>query len=134
LQLRTPDVTPVSAPPAEFSAQRAMAHLRVIAAEPRPIGSPAHAAVRQYLLDQLRALGLEPQVQTTSSVVSEGEEGFRAGVVNNVYARVPGTDSTGVIAINAHYDAANTGPGASDAGSGVVTALEALRAVLAGPA
>ncbi len=134
LQLATPAVTPANAPATAFSAERAMAHLRVIAAEPRPVGSAAHAAARQYLIDQLTVLGLEPRTQTTSQVVREGDEGFRAGIVNNVVVRIPGTSSTGAIAINAHYDSANTGPGASDAGSGVVTALETLRAALAGAA
>ncbi|HEX5165551.1 MAG TPA: M28 family peptidase, partial [Thermomicrobiales bacterium] len=41
---------------------------------------------------------------------------------------------TGAIAIDAHYDSGATGPGAMDAGSGVVTTLETLRAILAGPA
>ena len=72
LQLPTPAATPATAPATAFSAERALDHLRVIAAEPRPVGSPAHAAVRQHLLDQLRALGLEPQVQTTTSVVLSG--------------------------------------------------------------
>ncbi|HMM41244.1 MAG TPA: M28 family peptidase [Thermomicrobiales bacterium] len=129
--LGTPDVVPADAPATEFSAARAMEHLRVIAAEPRVIGSPGNIAARQYLIDQIRALGLEPEVQTTTSVVSEGREGFRAGVVNNVIVRVPGTASTGVIAINAHYDSGDTGPGASDCGSCVVTGLETLRATLA---
>lgn len=129
--LGTPDVVPAYAPATEFSAARAMEHLRVIAAEPRAIGSPGNIAARQYLIDQIRALGLEPEVQTTTSVVSEGIEGFRAGVVNNIIVRVPGTASTGVIAINAHYDSGDTGPGASDCGSCVVTGLETLRATLA---
>jgi hypothetical protein len=133
LPLSTPAVTPAGTPATAFSAERALAHLRVIAAEPHPVGSAANADVRQYLIDQVRALGLEPQIQTAASVVSEGAEGFRAGTVSNVIVRVPGTDSSGAIAINAHYDSANTSSGASDAGSGVVTALETLRAVIAGP-
>lgn len=129
--LGTPDVVPADAPATEFSAARAMEHLRVIAAEPRVIGSPGNIATRQYLIDQIRALGLEPEVQTTTSVVSEGAEGYRAGIVNNVFVRIPGTASTGVIAINAHYDSGDTGPGASDCGSCVVTGLETLRTTLA---
>ncbi len=37
-------VTPASASADQFSAERAMAHLPVIAAEPHPQGSPAQAA------------------------------------------------------------------------------------------
>ncbi|HEU5424318.1 MAG TPA: M28 family peptidase, partial [Nitrolancea sp.] len=132
--LATPAVVPATAPATTFSAERAMAHLRVIAAQPHAIGSPENAAVRQYLVEQVRALGLEPEIQTTSQAVAEGEEAFRAGVVDNIIVRVPGMRSTGAIAIDAHYDSVNTGPGAGDCGSCVVTALEALRAVVAGPA
>ncbi len=129
--LATPGVVPADAPATTFSAARALEHLRVIAGEARVIGSEGNVAARQYLINQIRALGLEPQVQATTSVVSEGAEGYRAGVVNNVIVRVPGTASTGTIAINAHYDSGDTGPGASDCGSCVVTGLETLRAMLA---
>jgi hypothetical protein len=134
-QLSTPDVVPASAPATEFSGERAMEHLRAITSEPRAVGLPGHTATRQYLVDQLQAMGLEPQVQATSVVLAgeEGAEGFGAGTVYTVVARIPGSDSTGAIALNAHYDSGATGPGAMDAGSGVVTILETLRAIQAGP-
>lgn len=129
--LATPEVVPASAPATEFSAARAMEHLRVIASEPRIIGSSGHAATRQYLIEQIRALGIEPEIQTATAIVNEDGERFRAGVVDNILARVPGTMSSGTIVINAHYDSGDTGPGASDCGSCVVTALETLRATVA---
>ena len=59
-----PRPLPVDAPATEFFAGRAMQDLEVIAREPHPMGpSPAHAAVRDYLLAQIRLLGLDPQVQ-----------------------------------------------------------------------
>lgn len=134
--LSTTQVVPASAPATEFSAARAMAHLDVIAAAPRDIGSPGYLATQQYLVQQIEAVGLVPEVQATSILVEaeEGAEGFAAATVTNIIARIPGTASTGAIAINAHYDSGATGPGAADAGSGVVTLLETMRAALAGPA
>ena len=53
----------VDTPTTEFSAGRAMQDLEVIAREPHPQGSsPAHAAVRDHILGEIRALNLEPQV------------------------------------------------------------------------
>jgi hypothetical protein len=133
-QLQTPEVVSETAPPTAFSAERANAHLEVIATESRAIGTPGNRAARQYLVEQIEALGLEAEVQTSPAHVRfPGSPGFSAGVVHNVLTRVPGTDNTGAIAVNAHYDSGTTGPGASDCGSCVVTALEALRAVVEGP-
>lgn len=135
-QLSTPGVVPASAPASEFSGERAMEHLRVIAAESRSIGSPGHVAARDYLVEQLRGLGLSPEVQTTTVLVpgEAGAEGVVAATVHNVVVRVPGTSSTGALALNAHFDSGSTGPGAMDAGSGVVTVLETVRALQSGPA
>ena len=53
-----PAVVPASAAPTEFSAERALAHVRAIAQRPHPVGSADNARVREYVLAQLRALGL----------------------------------------------------------------------------
>src|SRR5512136_1679492 len=64
-----PTPLPADAPATDFSAGRAMRDLEIIAREPHPMGvSPAHAAVRDYLLGEIRTLGLEPQVQDTLGV------------------------------------------------------------------
>src|SRR5690606_20117292 len=92
LQLSTPDVVPADAAATEVSGERAMDHLRAFATEPRPIGSPGNLATRDYLMEQVRALGLQPELQTTSVVAgSEGGPGFGAGTVTNIVVRVPGT-------------------------------------------
>lgn len=133
-QIQTPAPRLETALAETFSAGRAMTHLRVLASESRAVGTPGNAAARAYLFDQIREMGLQPVVQETRSHVRfEGANGFSAGTVRNVLARLQGQRSTGAIAINAHYDSGTTGPGASDCGSCVVTALEAMRAVLAGP-
>jgi Peptidase family M28 len=130
-QLVPPNVIPTTAPLTEFSADRAMPDLQAIAQAPHPIGSAAHTAVREYLMTQLQAMGLQPEIQTTT-VIQPGDGGFGAGRVQNVLVRIPGKASTGAIVLDGHYDAADTGPGASDCGSCVVTGLETLRAIRAG--
>jgi Peptidase family M28 len=130
-QLVPPNVIPATAPLTEFSADRTMPDLKAISQAPHPIGSAAHTAVREYLVTQLKAMGLQPEIQTTT-VVQPGNGGFGAGRVNNVLVRIPGKASTGAIVLDGHYDAADTGPGASDCGSCVVTGLETLRAIRAG--
>jgi hypothetical protein len=132
-QLRTPDAKPLTAPEATFSAERAMIHLEVVASESRAIGMPGHDATRDYLVAELTAMGLQPEIQTTPAVLRfEGADSFGAGMVSNVIVRIPGTANTGAIVINAHYDGGATGPAAGDNGVGVVATLEVVRAVLAG--
>ncbi len=133
-QLSVPRVAPASAPASEFSAERAMQHLGVIAGAPRPVVSPGHEATRAYLIQEIQRLGLTPEVQATTSVLRfAGSPSLSVASVQNVLVRLPGADSTGAIALDAHYDGGAQGPAAADCGSGVVTLLETLRALRAGP-
>jgi len=129
-----PAVVPDTTPAAEFSASRAFEHLKVIAREPHPTGSAANARVRDYLIQQLQRLELEPQVQRTgiTSLLDIYPGPYAAGTVENVMARLRGTASTGALLLMAHYDSVSTAPGATDDGSGVVTLLETLRALKTG--
>lgn len=111
---------PASAPDDQFSAERALLHLKIIAAEAHPSGSPAQAKVRDYLLAQLSAIGLKPELQKASGA-------------ENVLARLKGSKSEGAILIQAHYDSF-AGPGAVDNGAGTAALLEIMRALTAGPA
>jgi len=122
-----PRPVPANAPDTVFSSARAMTMLVDIAREAHPTGSPEHSRVRQYLLDRLTALGLEPQVQTTTSMTQNGS-GVRSATVRNVVALMSGTDSDGAVLVTAHYDSRQIAHGAGDDGSGVVAILEALRA------
>lgn len=133
LSLRPPPARPVSAPAAEFSADRALAAIDSIAAVPHPSGSPASAAVRAYLVDTLRGLGLEPEVQTRVAVRTSAPGRHAVGTVSNVHARIPGSRPTGRVLLLAHYDSVPTGPGASDNGANVAAILEIARALRAGP-
>jgi hypothetical protein len=130
--LAMPPVVPSSAPATEFSAERAMEHIRVIAQEPHPVGSPEIAEVRAYIISQLEGMGLSPEVQQTTALIP-GRGNAQASIVYNVMARIPGTSSSGAILLDAHYDSMPMTPGASDCGSCVATLLETARALLAGP-
>lgn len=48
-----PAAVSAEAPPDTFSSARAMKHLQAIAAAPHPIGSRAHAGVREYIMKVL---------------------------------------------------------------------------------
>jgi hypothetical protein len=52
-----PAAVPATAPASEFSAERAIEHLKVIAREPHPTGSMANARVRDYIVEQLKSFG-----------------------------------------------------------------------------
>jgi acetylornithine deacetylase/succinyl-diaminopimelate desuccinylase-like protein len=118
----------------EFSAGRAMQDLAVIAQEPHPMGvSQAHAEVRDYLLSEIRALGLEPQVQETMGVRTLQPGWLLGGAVENILVRVPGRDPDGAILMMSHYDTTPGAPGGVDSSSGVAAVLELLRALQAGP-
>jgi hypothetical protein len=114
-----------------FSSARAMSQLVEIARRPHPIGSPEHERVRSYLTERLGSLGLDPQVQTVTRVTRDSKTA-EAVTIRNIVARVPGSSSTGALALTAHYDAIPLSPGAGDAGVGVAAILETVRAVLAG--
>ncbi|MEU7458010.1 M28 family peptidase [Streptosporangium roseum] len=122
---------PASAPGGEFSAGRALVHLKEFAAEPRPVGSRASHRARDYLAGQLRAAGLQVEIQR--SVGARSAAGLATfGQVDNIVGRLPGTDPTGTVLIAAHYDSAAMGPGASDDGAAVAAMIETIRALRAG--
>ena len=127
-----PEPLPPGADPARFSAGRALGHLRVIAAAPRPLGSLHHGSVRDYLVEQLRRLDLDVEVQRASS--SARVFGWiRGASVHNVVGRLRGRGEGPAVLLAAHYDTVPNSPGAADDGAGVAALLEAARALRAGP-
>lgn len=131
---RAPRPVPAGAPATAFSAARALREVAVVARAPHSIGTPAHAAVRDYLLRRCRALGLSATVQDTTLVVAGGPGALAGARVQNVVARLPGRTPGGpAVLVLAHYDSQPHTPGASDDGAGVAAALETLRALRAGP-
>src|SRR5215203_4830729 len=131
LMLERPDPLPASTPASEFSAERAFLHVERIAERPHPVGSPANAEVRDYLVGQLEDLGLRPTVQeATSARTMEGTASIAR--VHNIHARIPGSSPTGHVVLVAHYDSVPRGPGAADDGAGVAAILEIARAITSG--
>jgi hypothetical protein len=121
----SPRARDASAPLSEFSAHRARRLIETIAAEPHPAGTPEAARVREFLVEELRRLGLEPVTQVAGHLDDER-------VVVNVIANQQGVKSgdRDALLVMAHYDSRPGGSkGASDDGSGVAAILESLRAL-----
>jgi Peptidase family M28 len=112
----------------EFSAMRALAALRSIiggANLPHPVGSEAHAGVRDRVAARLRGLGYEVTIQRTFACTA----GVVCAPVENIIARTPGDARPDALLVAAHYDSVWSGPGASDDGLGVATIIETARAL-----
>lgn len=133
LLMRPPRPVPATAPGPDFSAQRALRDVVVVASQPHPLGSPANARVRDYLLKRCHELGLATTVQDTSMLVAKNGQ-LLAGRVQNIIARLPGRQPGGrAVLVLAHYDSQPHAPGAGDDGAGVAAMLETMRALRAGP-
>lgn len=117
-------------PSHEFSLDSARIHLKKISQKPHFVGSDAHAEVRDYLVTQLQKMGLQPHVQIQEVFNQKWQVGTQT---YNVLARIKGSEvSSKAVLLLTHYDSSpHASPGASDAGSGVVTILEGVRAYLA---
>lgn len=122
-----------------FAAARALVHVRALARMPRPVASTANAEARAYLLDQLRGLGLGPEVEQETVrhvwVDRLGNAKVTLAVVHNILVRKPGSGPRGRPAVlaSAHYDSGGDSPGAADGAASSAALLEALRALQAGP-
>lgn len=133
IYLQTPPAPlPENAPPQSFSAGRAMKHLRFIAGSPHPLGTAQHDVVRDYIVRELNALGLNPEVQRATHIAPQRSSPYRVGTIENIIGRVPGTDNNQSVLLVAHYDSAPNSFGASDNGSGVAALLETARALKSG--
>lgn len=133
---RPPRALPADAPSVAFSAGRAMRHVEAIARQPHPLGSEAEEPVRAYVIDELKKLGLGPEVQRPRDSGEVGADRPWRAKVQNVVARWRGTGPAGkkALLLSAHYDSVARGPGAGDNAAGVAAILESLRALKAGPA
>jgi hypothetical protein len=125
-----PRVVEATAPPERFSAARAAEHLATLARAPHPIGSAEHEVVRASLVDALRTLGLDTQIQTAQATTPprRGAPGAWA-TVHNVIGRQRGARGGKAVLLLAHYDTVPGSPGAADDGAGLATVLETLRAL-----
>ncbi len=115
-------------PLTEFSTQRAFKQVRAISRQPHYVGSKNHEEVANYLLKELQKLGLETSIQEGYTLSDWGN----LVKSKNLLARIKGSDSSKALLLLSHYDSAphSYSLGASDAGSGVATILESVRAFL----
>jgi hypothetical protein len=129
--LRPPAPKPSSAPATEFSAARAVDTLhRILGPDvPHPVGSAANYDVRARLINELSRMGYEPEVQTSFACA----EVVDCAPVNNVLARLEGTEPGSAVLLAAHYDSVPAGPGDSDDGVGAAAVLEIARALKSMP-
>lgn len=114
-------VTAADAPP--FDSARAWAHLqKQVAFGPRPSGSAALKACRDYLVAELKKIGLEPRQQAFVAKTPAGDI-----PMINLIATIPGRRPDR-IAIASHYDTKRSPNfkfvGASDAASSTAALLE----------
>jgi len=125
----TPKPAPANAQANAFSAGRAFADVQAMGLVPHPLGSPANAHVRDYLVTRMQALGLSPQVQRGFAVEVHGPL-INGGQVENVIGVLPGRNrSAPALALMAHHDSVPGSPGAADDTAGVASALEIVRAL-----
>ncbi len=112
----------------EFSAQRASELIKTIAKKPHYVGTQNHREVADFLVDELKKLGLQPQTQEGTTLTEWGN----LVKSRNIIAKISGTEPSKALLLLSHYDSAphSASKGASDDASGVATILEGLRAYL----
>jgi hypothetical protein len=121
-----------AAPPAVFAAARAERDMVTLAQAPR-----TDASARDYIVSRLRALGLEPQVQSASAArvtrQADSATAVQAALVHNIVVRKPGAAPNRArrpaLLVAAHYDRAPAGTPAPDPSATVAAMLETLRAL-----
>ena len=120
-------ISDIDAKETSFSTQRALIHLKEISKKEHYLGNDAHSDVRAYIVNELKKLGLETQIQEGYSMSQWGN----LSKPKNILTKIKGTDNSKAILLLTHYDSnPHSSFGASDAGSGVVTILEGIRAFL----
>ncbi|MCB0465590.1 MAG: M28 family peptidase, partial [Aequorivita sp.] len=118
-----------TAPAIEFSVDRALHPLSEISKKPHYLGSDAHEEVREFLISELRKLGLDPHIQKGFSLNPESKTLDKP---INIVARLKGMEDGKALLLLSHYDSALVPSfGASDDGSGLSAILESMRAYLA---
>ncbi|WP_214647614.1 M20/M25/M40 family metallo-hydrolase [Novosphingobium aerophilum] len=128
---------PASAPPAAFSAERAMIDVRAIAATPHVTATPENARVRAYLLQRMASLGLQTSTQQGRldgrGVARRNRWSGRSDAavpLVNLIGVLPGRDRTRpALMLMAHHDSVWGSPGAADDTAGVAATLEVIRAL-----
>lgn len=111
---------------ADFSSKRALEQVKNISQKPHFVGSENHDIVANYLVKELQNMGLQTSIQEGFSFTESGT----LTKCKNILAKIKGTNNDKALLLLSHYDSAphSYSKGASDAGSGVATILESVRA------
>ena len=121
-------ISDLNTPKTAFSTERALAHLKEITREPHYVGTEEHTKVKNYLIKEFEKLGLKVETQDQIAINKKWRGAVKA---QNFMFRIKGSESGKALVLLSHYDSVvHSSYGASDAGSGVVTILEGVRAFL----
>lgn len=113
----------------DFSIDNALNHLKNISQKSHYVGNDTHKEVQNYITNELDKMGLVTEIQTQTII---NEKWIAGTTVENILARIKGSGNGQALLLLTHYDSSpHSSKGASDAGSGVVTILEGVRAYLA---
>lgn len=122
-----------------FNAQNVYDHIAQIAKEPHSIfEQEALGRVRDYVIGELEALGVETQVYEYEDVYVERSDTYTP--LKNIYGKIDGKNDSYIMLVT-HYDnnsrakveryaEADGSLGAADAGYGLSTILETLRVIV----
>lgn len=111
-----------------FSNERAFAHIEALSKNTHYVSSIHHQNNIDYIVSELRKIGLSPEIQEGYSYSAWGS----FVKTKNILARIEGTATNDALMLLTHYDSSpHSSYGASDATSGVATILEGLRAFMA---
>lgn len=112
----------------QFATKRALTHVSKISKKSHFVGSKNHEDVANYILKELKELGLEPKTQEGYTLTEWGN----LVKSKNIIAKIKGSENSKALLLLSHYDSAphSFSPGASDDGVGVATILEGVRAFL----
>ncbi|MCY7294882.1 M28 family peptidase [Alteromonas sp. a30] len=123
-----------------YSTDNVRQHLSVIARAPHPTGSAEIKRVRDYLVNSLRSLGAQTEVQQADVQKNVFGKPFMAHV-ENVLGFFPSShtekptrnpaETRPLLVLMGHYDSFSQSHGANDNGHAVATILETMRVIQA---
>ncbi|MFT6732950.1 MAG: hypothetical protein ACJAS9_001135 [Polaribacter sp.] len=100
---------------------------------PHPVDSLEIRQTEKRIVNTLRGLGYQEEIQETRICNDHKSRGVRCAQVRNIIVTINGSndnssnDNKSGILLSSHYDSVDAGPGASDAGVAVATMLEIAR-------
>ena len=116
----TPQAANPAGPKPDINGNHVMQYVKeIVAIGSRPVGSPGHARLEQYILSKLKGVEVEQDKFTAQTPVGKFP-------INNIIAKFPGRKA-GIIVVAGHYDTNYPLPkayvGANDGGSSTALLL-----------